>query len=159
MSENIKIRDHPTEEEGYIIPKHYTEGKFQLIDIMEESLSLEAFSGWCKGIILKYIIRTDSKNNLRNFTKAKYYLDELISFRNEKEKIAEEHIKPSYYNSTSIETIEVIEDKLPEEELLGFYQGMVIRYITRSSYKGHFLDDLVKAKYYLDRLIEHLKNK
>ena len=46
---------------------------------------------------------------------------------------------------------------LPEEEKIGFYKGMVIRYICRSSYKEHLYDDLLKAKYYLDRLINILQ--
>ncbi len=153
---NINIRKHPTEDEGYIIPQHYVSGKYQLIDIMEDQLSKEGFQGWAKGLILKYVARLNTTNKLRSLTKAKYYLDELINFLSCTEESSEEHIKPSYYKNQKIETIDIIEDQLTPEELEGFYQGMVIRYICRSTYKNHNLDDFIKAKYYLDKLISKL---
>lgn len=156
---NIKIRKHPEEKDGYIIPSHYTLNKYQLIDIMESQLSKEGFCGFCKGLILKYLLRKNGDNILRNCTKAKYYLDELINFLSETDKSNEDHIKPSYYKNDKLglETIDIIEDQLPTEELQGLYIGMVIRYVCRCSYKEHMLDDLIKAKYYLDRLIEFIK--
>ncbi len=154
---NIQIRNHPTEENGYIIPKHYVAGKYQLIDIMEDQLSKEGFQGWAKGLILKYTARVDADNKLRSLTKAKYYLDELINFLSTTDEVSEEHVKPAYYKNQNIETIDIIEDQLTPNELEGFYQGMVIRYICRSTYKNHNLDDFIKAKYYLDRLINKLK--
>jgi len=158
-SHNIKIREHPEEKDGYIIPTHYTLNKIQLIDVMESQLSKEGFIGFCKGLILKYLLRKNDDNDLRTSTKAKYYLDELINFLSETDKPDETHLKPSYYKNDKLglETIDIIEDQLPKEELKGFYSGMVIRYVCRSSYKDHMLDDLIKAKYYLDRLIDYLK--
>lgn len=36
---------------------------------------------------------------------------------------------------------------------LGFHLGNVIKYVLRSKYKGKELEDLKKARWYLDRLI------
>lgn len=156
---NIKIKKHPTEEEGYIIPSHYVSGKYELIDIMEDVLTKNGFQGWAKGLVLKYLARLDADNKLRSLTKAKYYLDELIDFLSQTENKSEEHLKPSYYKNKNIETIDIIMDQLTDEEKEGFLQGMVIRYICRSTYKDHALDDFHKAKYYLDRLIKYCSEK
>lgn len=160
-SHNIKIREHKTEEEGYVIPSHYVENKYQLIDIMQTQLDKIAYIGWSKGIILKYLVRVDEENKSRVINKARYYLDELINYLADTEKSSSKHIKPSYYKNPKlgIETIDVIEDQLPEKEYEGFLQGMVIRYICRSSYKEHLYDDLLKAKYYLDKLFKCLEVK
>lgn len=161
-SHNIKIREHKTEQEGYIIPSHYvSNSSYQLIDIMQTQLTKTAYIGWSKGIILKYLVRVDEENKLRVVNKARYYLDELINYLSDTEKSSSKHIKPSYYKNTKlgIETIDVIKDQLPAEEYEGFLQGMVVRYVCRSSYKEHLYDDLLKAKYYLDRLFNHLEEK
>lgn len=60
---------------------------------------------------------------------------------------------PSHYNSGQIEAIEVIEDWS-----LGFHLGNVIKYISRAGKKGSELEDLQKAKWYLDRYIEQYKD-
>lgn len=162
MSNTLKKEyQHPSEKEGYIMSSHYTQGKYELIDIMEDQLSITRFIGWCKGIVLKYVIRVSESNetNERALTKASYYLDELIKYlKSRGYEENEDHIKPPYYHKNNLETIEVIEDKLPQEELEGFYQGMIIRYVVRSSYKGYLLDDLIKAQYYLNRYIKILRD-
>ena len=160
--EDKVVRKHGEEKDGYIVPNHYIQGKFQVIDILQTQLSKNGYIGFSKGIVLKYLIRGDEESNKeRAIIKAKFYLDELVSFLADTEKSSQKHLKPSYYknNKLGIETIDIIEDQLPEEELSGFYQAMVIKYICRSSYKGHLFDDLNKAKYYLDRLVNFIKEK
>ena len=58
---------------------------------------------------------------------------------------------PSHYNSGKIEVIEVIED-----QQLGFHLGNAIKYILRAGKKdpAKTLEDLNKAKWYIDRFIE-----
>lgn len=56
---------------------------------------------------------------------------------------------PYHYTFGKIEVIDVLEDWG-----LGFHLGNVVKYIARSSYKGKFLEDLKKARWYLDRKIE-----
>lgn len=59
---------------------------------------------------------------------------------------------PSHYTVGGIETIDFIEAKN-----LNFHLGNVVKYITRSDFKGKRLEDLKKARWYLDREIERCK--
>lgn len=61
---------------------------------------------------------------------------------------------PPHYNKGSIEIIDFIQDWN-----LDFITGNIIKYVTRSPYKNKPLEDLEKAKFYLDRLIEIQKIK
>jgi len=57
---------------------------------------------------------------------------------------------PSYYQScTGLEVIDVI-----ESFDLDFHAGNVVKYTLRAKKKGKYLEDLKKARWYLDRLIE-----
>ena len=56
--------------------------------------------------------------------------------------------RPKHYNQGRIEPIEVIEDWE-----LGYHLGNVIKYIARAEHKGKLIEDLKKAKWYLDRYI------
>ena len=58
---------------------------------------------------------------------------------------------PSHYQQ-GIEPIEVI-----ESWGLNFSLGNAIKYILRSPYKGKQIEDLEKARWYIDREIERLK--
>ena len=58
---------------------------------------------------------------------------------------------PSHYNQ-GIEPIEVI-----ESWDLNFSLGNAIKYILRSPYKGKQIEDLEKARWYIDREINRLK--
>lgn len=67
-----------------------------------------------------------------------------------------------HYNSNGVETKDIIEiisiqlgDKINGYQ--GFCIGNVIKYLTRFPFKGNPLDDLEKAKTYLDYLIESVK--
>jgi len=55
---------------------------------------------------------------------------------------------PAHYTQGGIETIDFIEAKG-----LGYNLGNVIKYITRADYKGNRIEDLQKAKWYLEREI------
>lgn len=57
--------------------------------------------------------------------------------------------KPSHYNQGKYEVIDVIEDWE-----LGFHEGNVVKYIARHKHKENSFENLKKARYYLDRLIE-----
>ena len=62
---------------------------------------------------------------------------------------------PSHYNSGKIEVIDFIED-----QKLGFCLGNVIKYVSRAGKKdsSKTIEDLEKAKWYLEREIKNLKN-
>jgi hypothetical protein len=52
---------------------------------------------------------------------------------------------PEHYNKGKIEVIAVIEDWD-----LNFNSGNVLKYLARAPYKGKYLEDLEKAREYLD---------
>jgi hypothetical protein len=58
---------------------------------------------------------------------------------------------PPHYTATSIEPIDVI-----EAWELGFHLGNAVKYIARAEHKGTQLEDLRKARWYLDREIARL---
>lgn len=55
---------------------------------------------------------------------------------------------PSHYNKGGIEVLDII-----EAYDLDYKLGNVIKYILRSKYKGKELEDLKKAKFYLEKVI------
>lgn len=61
---------------------------------------------------------------------------------------------PSHYNRGSIETIDIIKNSMSLSEFEGYLQGNIIKYISRYKYKGKCLEDLQKANWYLNKLIE-----
>lgn len=60
---------------------------------------------------------------------------------------------PPHYNKHNIECIIAIEAALTEEEFKGYIKGNVLKYTWRENYKNK-LEDLKKAAWYLNRLIE-----
>ena len=56
---------------------------------------------------------------------------------------------PAHYTFGKIEPLDVIEDWK-----LGYHLGNVVKYIARAPYKGTGLEDLKKARFYLDRYIK-----
>lgn len=63
---------------------------------------------------------------------------------------------PSHYTSGRFETIDVIEDWQ-----LGFHLGNAVKYISRAGKKdpAKIVEDLKKARWYLDREIARLEGK
>ena len=55
---------------------------------------------------------------------------------------------PNHYTQGKFEVIDVIEDWN-----LGFHDGNAVKYIARFRHKGKPLEDLKKARWYIDRLI------
>jgi len=58
---------------------------------------------------------------------------------------------PEHYTVGGIETIDFIEAKR-----LGFCEAQVIKYVSRAEFKSSRLQDLKKAQFYLNRLVEQL---
>lgn len=61
--------------------------------------------------------------------------------------------KPQHYNSGGIEAIEAIEASLSSEGYRGALKANVIKYMWRYEKKQKPIEDLKKARWYLDRLI------
>jgi hypothetical protein len=66
-------------------PSHYTEGKIECIEYIEDKLTPEEYRGYIKGNVLKYITREKHKNGDEDLKKAKWYLDRLVSRLGESE--------------------------------------------------------------------------
>nr|PZN07854.1 MAG: hypothetical protein DIU64_11585 [Caldicoprobacter oshimai] len=59
---------------------------------------------------------------------------------------------PKHYNMGKFETIEIIQD-MTGDSFEGFLLGNIIKYLARYKYKNG-VEDLKKARWYLDRLIQ-----
>ena len=60
-------------------PPHYTNGKLETIDRIEDTLSPVEFQGYCKGNVLKYLSRAEYKGNpITDYEKAQWYLNRMI---------------------------------------------------------------------------------
>ena len=72
--------------------------------------------------------------------------------------IKEQVNHPAHYNTGSIEPIDYIEDNQWAE---GFCLGNAIKYISRAGKKdpAKTIEDLSKARWYLDRYIQYLEGK
>ncbi|MGL5113606.1 MAG: DUF3310 domain-containing protein [Flavobacterium sp.] len=69
------------------------------------------------------------------------------------EKISDPINSPSHYKQGKIEVFDFIED-----QKLDFAEGCVVKYVARHRHKGKPLEDLQKAAWYLNKLIEKEKN-
>lgn len=63
---------------------------------------------------------------------------------------------PSHYNTGAVECIDAIEATLSDEEFRGYCRGNTLKYLWRCMYKGKTKQDLEKARWYLDRLLDTL---
>jgi Protein of unknwon function (DUF3310). len=61
---------------------------------------------------------------------------------------------PSHYQAGKTEVIDIIEEQGFCE---GFCAGNALKYLCRYKHKGKPLEDLKKARWYLDRLIEQVE--
>lgn len=61
-------------------PQHYKLNGLDIesIDVVRSVLGKEKFIGFCKGNILKYLIREENKNGLEDVKKAQKYIDWLV---------------------------------------------------------------------------------
>lgn len=64
--------------------------------------------------------------------------------------------QPPHYNQGTIECIDYLEDSLGHEGFGYHLEGTAKKYLHRFRYKKAPVEDLRKARWYLDRLIQHL---
>ena len=95
-----------------------------------------------------YIKRIDNnKNNPRNNIRSSFVPEGSID--------SDMVNSPDHYTHNGIEAINVIEAKLTDEQYEGYLQGSVMKYLLRSNYKGKRNEDLKKAQWYLNTLVEN----
>jgi hypothetical protein len=66
-------------EKDAINPNHYKTGDVEAIEAIKASMTLEAFLGYLKGNVLKYVWRFEKKNRLEDLKKANWYLTRLTN--------------------------------------------------------------------------------
>jgi len=64
---------------------------------------------------------------------------------------------PPHYNQSGVECIDAI-SAATGDNFKYYLQGNIMKYLWRFDYKGKAVEDLNKAKWYLDKLIEHTEN-
>ena len=64
---------------------------------------------------------------------------------------------PSHYNQFGIECLDAIEASMTPVEFRGYLKGNCQKYIWRYVYKGKPVEDLKKASFYLNKLIEKVE--
>ena len=87
--------------------------------------------------------------------KDKLKADSQDAYQKGNEGVIEDSVNsPKHYNTGGIECIESIEASMSKLEFAGYLKGNLSKYIWRYNYKGKPKEDLLKAKWYLDRLLE-----
>ena len=101
---------------------------------------------------------------VNDFGKIRSYTDALFEVVTEDEMtkpnindILDNVEHPSHYCRGGIECIDAIEASLGKDEFAGFLRGNIIKYVWRYKDKNG-LEDLKKAQWYLNKLIEVVKN-
>lgn len=61
---------------------------------------------------------------------------------------------PRHYTFGAVEVIDAI-----EAWQLGFHLGNVVKYVARAAHKGQYLEDLRKARWYLEREIQRCEDR
>lgn len=75
-------------------------------------------------------------------------------------KIKEEVSHPERYGGdTTYECIKVLEAWLPAEQYKGFLRGNALKYLCRVGKKDETVQELKKARFYLDKYIEFEEGK
>lgn len=71
--EFLSLYTTETEDDPVNHPSHYTQGKVECIDAMEEALGTEVVKGFCLGNTYKYLWRHADKNGDEDIKKAVWY--------------------------------------------------------------------------------------
>tara|TARA_R110000822_G_scaffold71010_1_gene171293 strand:- start:466 stop:732 length:267 start_codon:yes stop_codon:yes gene_type:complete len=70
-----------------------------------------------------------------------------------KNSLPKDNINPDHYKVGGIETFDFITAKTSPEQLAGYCKGNILKYVSRADHKNG-VEDLKKAKWYLDKLIK-----
>lgn len=110
--------------------------------------------GMCIYLRDKYVSYGDS-TSFREHRSDDYDLIEYPGYGELKVVIEADPVNhPSHYQIGGIETLDLIEEMLSQEEFIGYLKGNIIKYRERHPYKGKSDQDLEKAKFYWDLLQE-----
>lgn len=97
---------------------------------------------------IAYMARKDMLGNVKKVKRVKKVVAVKAPVANKPDAVNH----PAHYKVGGIETIDFIEAKK-----LGYNLGNVVKYITRADHKGNRKEDLLKARWYLNREIASLE--
>ena len=60
---------------------------------------------------------------------------------------------PPHYKQRGMEVIDVIEAGIGDQGFIGYLLGNILKYLLRFRHKGKPIEDVKKARWYLDKLI------
>ena len=63
---------------------------------------------------------------------------------------------PPHYTTGGIETLDVIRAKMSPDRFQGYLMGNVLKYLLRCEYKEKRIEDIKKAQFYLNALVEEM---
>ena len=63
---------------------------------------------------------------------------------------------PPHYTRGGIETLYVIRAKMSADRFEGYLMGNVLKYLLRCEYKEKRIEDIKKAQFYLNSLVEEM---
>ena len=63
-------------------------------------------------------------------------------------------INPDHYKSGNVECIDAIQESMSSDAFKGYLKGNALKYIWRCDYKGKKIEDLQKAVWYLQKLMQ-----
>ena len=63
---------------------------------------------------------------------------------------------PPHYMKGGIETVDVIRAKMSPDRFQGYLMGNVLKYLLRCEYKNKRVEDIKKAQFYLNALVEEI---
>lgn len=61
---------------------------------------------------------------------------------------------PAHYTAGNIECIEAIKESMTHRAFMGYCKGNVIKYLWRYENKNNPLEDLKKARWYIEKMID-----
>ena len=95
-------------------PSHYQMAglNIEVIDVIRSVLGDEKFEGYCRGNVIKYILRADKKNEIEDLKKARVYLNWEIESKE----------KSQAYKETGQEKVEEMKVFIPTSINSGDYE-------------------------------------
>ena len=64
--------------------------------------------------------------------------------------------RPEHYNTGGLECIDAIRGMLTHDEYIGYLRGNALKYMWRFRYKKKPIEDLRKARWYEERLMNYM---
>lgn len=93
----------------------------------------------------------------RSYLKAMELHSNLKERENQLDSNSDQVNQPEHYTGGSIECWDYLKDNMPREAYLGGIEWNIKKYLHRWRYKKNPVEDLKKAKVYLDKLIKEME--